>query len=84
VLISGRILCYDLRESKVGNLYDNLGNRILYLVLERALTKVPDPRARRRKRRRKGRRSRRRRMNDIKPKSQISPNICAPASHWMQ
>jgi hypothetical protein len=60
VLISGRILCYDLRESKVGNLYDNLGTRILSLVLARAVKKVPDPCARRRNRRRRGRRSRRR------------------------
>jgi len=39
VLIFGWILCYDLRESKVGNLHDNLGTRILSLVLERALKK---------------------------------------------
>jgi hypothetical protein len=84
VLIFGWILCYDLRESKIGNLHDNLGTRILSLVLERALKKVPDPCARRRKRRRRGRRSRRRRMKDIKPKSQISQNICVPASYWMQ
>jgi len=82
VLISEQILCYDLREGKVRSLYDNLGTRILSLVLERALKKVPDPRARRSKRR--GRRSRRRRTKDIKTKSQISQNICAPFSHWMQ
>jgi len=29
MLIPGRIICYDLRESKVGNLYDELGTRIL-------------------------------------------------------
>jgi len=84
VLISGRILCYDLRESKVRSLYNNLGARILSLVLERALKKVPDPCVRRSKRRRRGRRSRRRRTKDTKTKSQISQNICAPSSHWMQ
>jgi len=61
VLISGRILCYDLRENNVGNLYDKLGTRILSLGLERALKKVPDPCARRRKRRRRRRRRSRRR-----------------------
>jgi hypothetical protein len=67
VLISGWILCYDLIESKIENLDDNLGIIILSLVLERALKKVPDPCARRSKRRRRGRRSRKRRTKDIKP-----------------